>query len=107
MDTKMMRIVFYQGIKTEYCHAKPHEAKQIRHFVEANSRTDKTDSFRWFLCFLRNHHNGKPLLTAGMGLHDTDGIPTSRMREILDLPLLGRPAKTPTLPPKKIPLRKL
>lgn len=103
----MERIVFYQGMKSCLAHASAKEVEQIKRFISANSKTDKNDSFRWFLAYCKNLDTGRQFLTAGGGFpNGTEGLPTSRMRELLDLPLLGRPP-IPSPSPSKRPLRKL
>lgn len=103
----MDRIIFYQGIRTALSHASPKEYEQIKGFVAANSKRDKEDAFKWFLCTIRHSDTGRYFLTAGMayGPLSTQGLVTSRMRELLQLPIIGRPDPCPTTAPRK-PIRR-
>lgn len=93
-------------ITNAWAKASPGEKSQITAFIvsltepppKGNCRTKPGGKF--FLMRIRHHDTGKTILTAGVGLDDTEGLPPARFR-----PLIGLPAQAVSTKPA--PVRKV
>lgn len=99
-------------ITNAWAKASPGEKSQITAFIvsltepppKGNCRTKPGGKL--FLMRIRHHDTGKPILTAGVGLADTKGLPPDKFRPLIGLSAKPvRPVATKPAPVRKVDTR--